>query len=58
MTTVLPSREGMIRAVSWYDNEWGYASRIADLASFASAYSNDAYRLECASGREIGSLDR
>lgn len=35
MTTVLPE-EGMIRVVGWYDNEWGYASRVADVASFIS----------------------
>jgi glyceraldehyde 3-phosphate dehydrogenase (phosphorylating) len=35
MTTVL-SDENMIHVVGWYDNEWGYASRIADLASFIS----------------------
>ena len=38
----------MIRAVSWYDNEWGYASRVADLASFVSACSSGGYRPECA----------
>ncbi len=26
----------MIRVVGWYDNEWGYASRVADMASFIS----------------------
>lgn len=30
-------KERTIHVVSWYDNEWGYASRIADLASFISA---------------------
>ena len=24
----------MIKVLAWYDNEWGYSSRIADLASF------------------------
>jgi glyceraldehyde 3-phosphate dehydrogenase (phosphorylating) len=24
----------MVKVVAWYDNEWGYASRIADLANF------------------------
>jgi glyceraldehyde 3-phosphate dehydrogenase len=36
LMTALLSSEGMIRVVSWYDNEWGYASRIADLASYIS----------------------
>jgi glyceraldehyde 3-phosphate dehydrogenase len=22
---------GMVRVVAWYDNEWGYATRLADL---------------------------
>ena len=35
MTTVL-CEECMIRVVGWYDNEWGYASRVADMASFIS----------------------
>jgi len=33
MTTVLPE-EQTIHVVCWYDNEWGYASRVADVASF------------------------
>ena len=24
--------ENMVKVVAWYDNEWGYASRTADLA--------------------------
>ncbi|HXG37023.1 MAG TPA: type I glyceraldehyde-3-phosphate dehydrogenase, partial [Dehalococcoidia bacterium] len=24
----------LVKAVSWYDNEWGYASRVADLCAF------------------------
>jgi glyceraldehyde 3-phosphate dehydrogenase len=24
----------LVKAVSWYDNEWGYACRVADLCSF------------------------
>ncbi|HEY7415910.1 MAG TPA: type I glyceraldehyde-3-phosphate dehydrogenase [Ktedonobacteraceae bacterium] len=24
----------MVKVVAWYDNEWGYASRVADLADF------------------------
>ena len=56
MTTVLPAGERMIRVVSWYDNEWGYASRVADLASFVSAYGSDRYPTENAPRIEIGHL--
>ena len=24
----------MVKVVTWYDNEWGYSSRLADLAAF------------------------
>jgi glyceraldehyde 3-phosphate dehydrogenase len=24
----------MAKAISWYDNEWGYSCRVADLAAF------------------------
>jgi glyceraldehyde 3-phosphate dehydrogenase len=27
----------LVKAISWYDNEWGYACRIADLAAFVGA---------------------
>lgn len=27
--------ENMIKAVAWYDNEWSYSNRYADLAAFA-----------------------
>jgi glyceraldehyde 3-phosphate dehydrogenase len=26
--------ENMVKVVAWYDNEWGYASRVADLVHF------------------------
>lgn len=40
MTALIPGGN-LIRIVSWYDNEWGYASRVADLASFISACGDD-----------------
>jgi glyceraldehyde 3-phosphate dehydrogenase (phosphorylating) len=24
----------MVKVIAWYDNEWGYACRVADLAAF------------------------
>jgi glyceraldehyde 3-phosphate dehydrogenase len=27
----------MVKVLSWYDNEWGYSSRCADLAAFVAA---------------------
>jgi glyceraldehyde 3-phosphate dehydrogenase len=24
----------MIKVIAWYDNEWGYSSRVSDLAAF------------------------
>ncbi len=27
----------MVKIVTWYDNEWGYSSRLADLAAFVAA---------------------
>ena len=36
LMTALLSEERMVHVVGWYDNEWGYASRVADLASFIS----------------------
>ncbi len=27
-------KEGMVRILSWYDNEWGFSNRMADTASF------------------------
>ena len=27
----------MVKVISWYDNEWGYSCRVADLAQFVAA---------------------
>ena len=32
MTKVIEGN--MVKVISWYDNEWGYSCRIADLANF------------------------
>jgi glyceraldehyde 3-phosphate dehydrogenase len=32
LTTVLT--ENFVKVLSWYDNEWGYASRVADLVNY------------------------
>jgi glyceraldehyde 3-phosphate dehydrogenase len=29
--------EDLIKVIAWYDNEWGYSCRVADLASFMAA---------------------
>ncbi len=29
--------ENMLKVVAWYDNEWGYSCRVADLATFMAA---------------------
>jgi len=37
-TMTMPGDRGeFVKVVSWYDNEWGYASRVADLIAKASA---------------------
>jgi glyceraldehyde 3-phosphate dehydrogenase len=28
---LIEERDGLVRVVAWYDNEWGYANRLADL---------------------------
>jgi glyceraldehyde 3-phosphate dehydrogenase len=30
-------RENMVKVVAWYDNEWGYSCRVADLAQYMGA---------------------
>jgi glyceraldehyde 3-phosphate dehydrogenase len=27
----------MVKVISWYDNEWGYSCRVADLIAFVAA---------------------
>jgi len=29
-------QENMAKVVAWYDNEWGYSCRVADLAAYIS----------------------
>ncbi|MBE3557872.1 MAG: type I glyceraldehyde-3-phosphate dehydrogenase [Ktedonobacteraceae bacterium] len=43
MTAILPDN-GLVHLVSWYDNEWGYASRVADLAHFISECESEGER--------------
>ena len=33
-TLVLAEPSNFVKALAWYDNEWGYASRLADLCAF------------------------
>ena len=34
----MPAKGGkLVKVVSWYDNEWGYASRVADLIARVNA---------------------
>ena len=27
----------LLKVIAWYDNEWGYSCRVADLAAFLAA---------------------
>lgn len=46
MTAKLPERNTM-RIVAWYDNEWGYASRVVDVANFLSECDSPGERPAC-----------
>lgn len=46
LMTATPYDEHTARIVCWYDNEWGYASRVADLASFISECESSGQRPE------------
>ena len=30
-------QDTMVKVIGWYDNEWGYSCRVADLANFIAA---------------------
>jgi glyceraldehyde 3-phosphate dehydrogenase len=30
-------RDGLVKVFGWYDNEWGYAARLADLVAMVGA---------------------
>ena len=55
--TDLLCKERMIHVVGWYDNEWGYASRIADLAKFISECEHNEHRPERAGVTERGQIE-
>jgi glyceraldehyde 3-phosphate dehydrogenase len=44
LMTALLCKERMIHVAGWYDNEWGYACRIADLARFISECEHSEHR--------------
>jgi glyceraldehyde 3-phosphate dehydrogenase len=41
----------MVKVVSWYDNEWGYACRVADLVAFVGARLASGDRVETSAAR-------
>lgn len=45
MTARLPE-QNTFRVVSWYDNEWGYASRVVDVANYLSECNSEGTRPE------------
>ena len=41
----------MVKVISWYDNEWGYSCRIADLVAFVGERLTSDTRVEASAGR-------
>jgi glyceraldehyde 3-phosphate dehydrogenase len=35
--STMTAGENLLKVVAWYDNEWGYSCRVADLATFIAA---------------------
>lgn len=57
LMTDLLSESRTVRVVGWYDNEWGYASRVGDLANFIGKREHSAYRPELAQAVEREQLE-
>ena len=43
--------ENLVKVVAWYDNEWGYSCRIADLVAFVGARLGSDSKVEASAGR-------
>lgn len=56
MSTLL-CEERMVHVVGWYDNEWGYASRVGDLASIISQCESSGRRPERVQITESGQIE-
>jgi len=41
----------MVKVISWYDNEWGYSCRIADLTAFVAERLGSGQQMEAAASR-------
>ncbi len=41
----------MVKVISWYDNEWGYASRVADLVAYVGERLPSGNRMEASASR-------
>jgi glyceraldehyde 3-phosphate dehydrogenase len=35
--STMVSGDHLVKVIAWYDNEWGYSCRVADLAAFMGA---------------------